>query len=1068
MKLFDPESESLLRQAPAIAGLSSERLPERFTEAYAQLTAARVRGSEIQVETPEDGWSLAGIADVYELIATTSLDNEIRVPAAFVAATAQQLLAQAARPLQDSAPSATPITRDAVAPEVAAPLLFLIAKQYADAADAAMRIIPPDFNVDPFGRRLLRAIVLLSRGRIARLASLPYPSAERSADLYRRSEEAVQMALLRVVKQMASSLLGARDTTDPRELIEQIIAICDGPVTEIGQTVSSYPGYQQLARLLLRAFDAFEESALVRVPTPPRVDADYWQDWTVRRAAIAPFVWPNHTEAVDAGFHHPGTSAVLVLPTGAGKTTLASMKIASALGQGSRVVVLAPTHSLVEQLRADFGAVFIADTDATDPKREEGHASISVMTPEHCLALMSFNPSAFEDVSLIVFDEAHLLSMEAGTRRSIDAMLAVLLLTRKAPSADLLLLSAMLRNGAELAAWLGTITGRPSLFFAPTWKPSRQARGVVMYQNLELESAIAAANQVQLAGNARAGSTAVAVRVRAREQLRVTPYGLFGLEHNWLNESTADVTIQRLVDHPVELTGKLVGGRVQILPGVNQMAIALARATASSGLKSIVFANVKSHTVSVARELRNHLPSAQDFDDEDGELWDDLAIELGGLEYAFNAPGDSAVCHNGLMLRVERVLAERAFKRKGGAHVIVATPTLAQGMNLPADVAILASEMRASARGREALAAHELMNAAARAGRAGHVANGLVLLISETVLGFDPSGPLSTKLVGRLKAILPTDDRSIELVDPLQVVLDRLSAGRTDEPDVDYLLNRLSSEDEPDSPHSIGIAERSFAGFQATRAGIGAQFQQQIQQMQTLVAQRSAGLQHDDPLLVASAQTGLAVEVLIALKNRLQNAGTWPETIRDWISWIFDWLGSDAAVRYQLFGNETGGLSQSVGQALDHELTAVDMELLRDGIHAWMSGAPVNSIERALGGPVEGSQMTCMRARSLITKAVPLSISFSVSVVALVARTLGRSLAQNAELALDCLLPAVREGFDRPALVAFAQVEGRRSLRVRKHLNFATYPALPILEDQANSLEDLIPLVRWHLLHSNS
>ena len=57
------------------------------------------------------------------------------------------------------------------------------------------------------------------------------------------------------------------------------------------------------------------------------------------------------------------------------------------------------------------------------------------------------------------------------------------------------------------------------------------------------------------------------------------------------------------------------------------------------------------------------------------------------------------------MLRLERDLAERMFKRANGAKVIVATPTLAQGLNLPAHLAILAGDKRADAdqKGREDL-----------------------------------------------------------------------------------------------------------------------------------------------------------------------------------------------------------------------------------------------------------------------------------------------------------------------------------------------------------------------------
>ena len=105
------------------------------------------------------------------------------------------------------------------------------------------------------------------------------------------------------------------------------------------------------------------------------------------------------------------------------------------------------------------------------------------------------------------------------------------------------------------------------------------------------------------------------------------------------------------------------------------------------------------------------------------------------------------------MIRLERDLSERMFRRKNGASVIVATPTLAQGLNLPAHLAILASDMRANPDdgGRQALAAHEILNAAGRAGRAGYLANGLVLLIPESIIEIPPDRSLNRLVLSKLE-----------------------------------------------------------------------------------------------------------------------------------------------------------------------------------------------------------------------------------------------------------------------------------------------------------------------------
>ena len=88
-------------------------------------------------------------------------------------------------------------------------------------------------------------------------------------------------------------------------------------------------------------------------------------------------------------------------------------------------------------------------------------------------------------------------------------------------------------------------------------------------------------------------------------------------------------------------------------------------------------------------------------------LWTAVQAELGGAEYSFVQPDKRALPHNGDMIPQERRLAESMFRRDDGSSVIVATPTLAQGMNLPAQLAILAGDKRQDETGRSSLEAHE-------------------------------------------------------------------------------------------------------------------------------------------------------------------------------------------------------------------------------------------------------------------------------------------------------------------------------------------------------------------------
>ena len=135
--------------------------------------------------------------------------------------------------------------------------------------------------------------------------------------------------------------------------------------------------------------------------------------------------------------------------------------------------------------------------------------------------------------------------------------------------------------------------------------------------------------------------------------------------------------------------------RFYVKPNANHVAAQLAIAAAKNDLKCIVFVNTKNDAVSVARDSSGVLQDRIDKTDAEQERWAALDAELGGLKHALIPEGANAVPHDSSTLRLERDLAERMFRRSNGAKVIVATPTLAQGLNLPAHIAILAGDKRA-------------------------------------------------------------------------------------------------------------------------------------------------------------------------------------------------------------------------------------------------------------------------------------------------------------------------------------------------------------------------------------
>jgi len=110
-------------------------------------------------------------------------------------------------------------------------------------------------------------------------------------------------------------------------------------------------------------------------------------------------------------------STLVVLPTGMGKTVVAAMVIAETLRRrGGKVLFLAPTKPLVEQHAASMRDMLVVDRialftgEATAPEDREllwRENKIIVSTPQVIRNDLRSERFALDDVSLIVFDEAH-------------------------------------------------------------------------------------------------------------------------------------------------------------------------------------------------------------------------------------------------------------------------------------------------------------------------------------------------------------------------------------------------------------------------------------------------------------------------------------------------------------------------------------------------------------------------------------------------------------------------------------------------------------------------------------
>ena len=773
--MYDSTTAELIRRAPPLRDLDRNSLPDRFAEAFARIAAMRVRlrsGEESDEDLEETRRFAKRLAQTNEALVALSPERDDRRSAAFVAGTAYQLVHQI-DVLSDDAPHETSLGLAAITADISAMLLFLIAEASADANEVSLRVRISGDNLE---REVLRTLIELAQGRVVRIVERQLVRPDR---VVRSATDALYHLILRGVRRLASALAGNESTDDATAILRQAQRLaCQAsadpgrpagfdaqPVIGAGQP-AVFPGPYHLASLLLPVVDALAEGAVVRVPPPGNVDRNRWRMLVAEFAKERPYLWPNQRKAISQGYLDAGVSSVVGLPTGAGKSAVFQLKIGAALLARRRVLFLAPTHALVDQTRRDLDRV-IPDVrvfgEPSDELLPVGTEDVLVMTPEACLYLQHMEPDILRDIGLLVFDECHLVHPKSDTdRRAIDAMLCVVNSVRLAPDADLLLLSAMLKNTSELSAWLAELTGRRALAFDMAWKPTRQLRGCVVYDADRIEEL----QQMLVRERQRTRSRSVPAAVKRR--LGLTPYGLFSVKQTWASVDRSDYALLRLCSEAHELG---TNARWRLTPNAGAASVTVASAAAEAGVTTLVFSQSIRMAVSIAERVAGSLGRTAIALDESEKRWAAAAAdELGGQGQLYVDIEDDVVvagatAHHGLLLAEERRLIESLYQRSDGLKVLSATSTLGQGINTPSELVIIAEDSRFNedTGRRELLEPRELLNAAVRAGRAGRGTTGIVLVIPGEVVRFDDREARIGRRWTRLREVFGQSDQCLTI-----------------------------------------------------------------------------------------------------------------------------------------------------------------------------------------------------------------------------------------------------------------------------------------------------------------
>jgi POLQ-like helicase len=446
-----------------------------------------------------------------------------------------------------------------------------------------------------------------------------------------------------------------------------------------------------------------QNSARQWLPLYSELPLDTWEG-VLNKKGFLQELWPSQHILGEKGVYK-GASAIVQMPTSAGKTRATELVIRSAFlaNRTSLAVIVAPFRALCHEisdalktafrdervsvdeltdvLQPDFDFLFSEDLRTLKKKR------VLVVTPEKLLYVLRQQPEMTESIGLVIYDEGH--QFDCGIRGVTYELLLTSLRRRISKDAQMILISAVISNAEAIGKWL-------------------------LGENLTV------ANGINLSPMPR----------RVAFTGWSTQLGqLHFMEEDALE--TEDFFVPRLVS---EQTLKKYGKerKVRKFPDredSKSIALYLGIKLVSKGSVA-VFCGRKDTVAGICADIveayDRELPLAKPLEFSTQEELVKLArlydANLGPKAPTSRAAALGVLSHSGNTPNGIRLAVECAMK-KGDAKLVICTSTLAQGVNLPIRYLIVSTVYQ----GREEIKARDFHNLIGRVGRAGMHVEGTIL-----------------------------------------------------------------------------------------------------------------------------------------------------------------------------------------------------------------------------------------------------------------------------------------------------------------------------------------------------
>ena len=404
-----------------------------------------------------------------------------------------------------------------------------------------------------------------------------------------------------------------------------------------------------------------------------------------------------------------GKSAIVQMPTSAGKTKATELVVRSAFlsGRASLAIIVAPFRALCAEINDSLIAAFQGEriivnelTDVTEFDISQldfnnletlEKPQVMVVTPEKLVYVLRHSPEVAERIGLLVFDEGH--QFDSGSRGITYELLLTSLRSMIAKETQKVLISAVIRNAEEIGEWLN---GTPNVVKGAGLSPTFRSVGFASWR-----TKLGEINYVDIHDPEKHEFFVP----RVIERFELEKKGRETKDRFFPEKSGADIAFY--------LGLKLVGkGGVAVFCGRKDSVTQLCERVVDIIDRSSLFT----------------LPPTPSNSQEITHLTHLYVENLGAIAPASECARLGIFSHHGNTPHGIRLAVEYAM-RKDYIHFVFCTSTLAQGVNLPIKYLIV----RDVRQGNVPIKTRDFQNLMGRAGRAGMHTEGSVLFANPKI-----------------------------------------------------------------------------------------------------------------------------------------------------------------------------------------------------------------------------------------------------------------------------------------------------------------------------------------------